>query len=338
MCNLEIGISSFVRIFLTCSAEKWTGVYSCIFAGLSLVENNSNTRNYLLLHLIVFIWGWTAILGKAIELPALQLVWLRMPIALAGIFLFLILRRQRLYTDLKKLGIYFSVGLVVAIHWICFYAAIKESNVSVTLACFSTCSLFSAFIEPIFFKRKIRVYEIVLGLMVVAALIMIFRVEAKYALGIILAILAALTSSLFGVLNGILVRNGHNSSVVSLYEMTGGFIGLSIYVLIARPWDGGLFTMTTNDFWLLLLLGVACTSVPFLISVHILKTISPYTVSLTLNLETLYGIVFAYFIFHEDKQLTTLFYVGSAIILSTIFLNAWMKFREQKRERLLKDA
>ena len=102
--------------------------------------------NYFLLHLIVFIWGWTAILGKAIELPALQLVWLRMPIALAGIFLFMILRRHNLVTDIKKLSIYFGLGMIVALHWICFYAAIKESNVSVTLACFSTGSLFSAFI------------------------------------------------------------------------------------------------------------------------------------------------------------------------------------------------
>lgn len=288
--------------------------------------------NYFLLHFIVFIWGWTAILGKAIELPALQLVWLRMPIALGGIFLFMILRRHNLVTDLKKLGIYFGLGLIVALHWICFYAAIKESNVSVTLACFSTGSLFSAFIEPFFFKRKVRVYEVVFGLMVVAALIMIFRVETQYTYGIILGILAALTSSIFGVFNGILMRNGHNGPLVSLYEMTGGFIGMSIYVLIARPWEGGLFTMTAQDFWLLLLLGLLCTSMPFLISLHILKTISPYTVSLTLNLETLYGIIFAYFIFHEDKQLTGTFYVGSAIILSTIFINGWIKMREKKKE------
>lgn len=288
--------------------------------------------NYFLLHLIVFIWGWTAILGKAIELPALQLVWLRMPIALAGIFLFMILRRHNLVTDIKKLSIYFGLGMIVALHWICFYAAIKESNVSVTLACFSTCSLFSAFIEPFFFKRKVRIYEVVFGLMVVAALILIFRVETQYTVGIILGILAAFTSSLFGVFNGILMRNGHSGSLVSLYEMTGGFIGMTIYVLIARPWEGGLFTMTTQDFWLLLLLGLLCTSVPFLISLQVLKTISPYTVSLTLNLETLYGIIFAYFIFHEDKQLTGTFYVGSAIILSTIFINGWIKMREKKKE------
>lgn len=168
--------------------------------------------------------------------------------------------------------------------------------------------------------------------MVVAALILIFRVETQYTVGIILGILAAFTSSLFGVFNGILMRNGHSGSLVSLYEMTGGFIGMTIYVLIARPWEGGLFTMTTQDFWLLLLLGLLCTSVPFLISLQVLKTISPYTVSLTLNLETLYGIIFAYFIFHEDKQLTGTFYVGSAIILSTIFINGWIKMREKKKE------
>lgn len=297
------------------------------------MNTESKAGNYFLLHFIVFIWGWTAILGKAIELPALQLVWLRMPIALSGIFLFMVVRRQRLYSDLKSLGIYFAIGLIVALHWITFYGAIKVSNVSVTLACFSTGALFSAFIEPFFFKRKIRIYEIVLGLLVVAALVLIFSVETQYVWGMILGILAALTSSLMGVFNSMLVRNGHNGSLVSLYEMTGGFIGMSIYVLIFRPWEGGLFTMSTTDFWLLLVLGLACTTVPFLISMHVLKTISPYTVSLSLNLETLYGIVFAYFIFHEDKQLTTTFYIGSAIILSTIFLNGWIKYREQKKER-----
>lgn len=294
-----------------------------------MVNTESKAGNYFLLHFIVFIWGWTAILGKGIELPAFQLVWLRMPIALAGIFLFMIIRRQRLYASVKNLKVYFGIGLIVALHWITFYGAIKVSNVSVTLACFSTGSLFSAFIEPVFFKRKIRLYEIVLGLLVVAALVLIFSVETQYVWGMILGILAALTSSLMGVFNGMLVRNGHSGPLVSLYEMTGGFLGLSIYVLLFRPWDGGLFTMTTTDFWLLLVLGIACTSVPFLISLHVLKTISPYTVSLTLNLETLYGIVFAYFIFHEDKQLTTTFYVGSGIILSTIFLNGWIKYRER---------
>jgi len=299
---------------------------------------SEKTTNFILLHVIVFIWGWTAILGKAIELPAVQLVWLRMPIALAGVFLFLILRRQNLRIDIKQAGKYFCIGLIVALHWICFYASIKESNVSVTLACFSTGSLFSAFIEPLFFKRKVSVYEIIFGVMVVLALTLIFSVETQYVYGIILGILAALTSSIFGVLNGVLIQKGHNGSVVSFYEMLGGFLGMSVYVLIAKPWEGPLLAMSATDLVYLLILGILCTSVPFMISMHILKTISPYTVSLTLNLETLYGIVFAYFIYHEDKQLTGYFYVGSAIILSTIFLNAWIKFRQRSLKSVSEDV
>jgi drug/metabolite transporter (DMT)-like permease len=288
-----------------------------------------NRRNYLLLHFIVFIWGWTAILGKAISLPSVKLVWLRIPIALAGILAYLLITRKPLLTSAKNTLLYLSIGLIVALHWMAFYASIKFSNVSVTLACFSTGSLFTAFIEPLFFKRKLSIYEIIFGTMVVGALCLIFGVETQYTAGIILGMLAALTSSLFGVLNGFLVKKGHNGTLISLYEMMGGFMGMTIFVLVAKPWNGPLLEMSQRDLWLLLLLGLACTSVPFLISLSILKTVSPYTVSLTLNLETLYGIIFAYFIFHEDKQLTGYFYIGAAIILSTVFLNGWLKMRQK---------
>jgi drug/metabolite transporter (DMT)-like permease len=286
-----------------------------------------NRRNYLLLHFIVFIWGWTAILGKVITLNAYKLVWLRIPIAMTGIFAYLLITRKPIVTSRKNVLLYFSVGLIVALHWICFYGAIKESNVSVTLACFSTISVFTAFIEPLFLKRKIRLYEIVFGLMVMGALCLIFGVETHYTNGIILGILAALTSSVFGVLNGVMVQRGHNGTLISLYEMMGGFIGMTIFVLIAKPWHGPWLEMSGSDLFYLLVLGIAATTVPFLISLFILKTVSPYTIALTLNLETVYGIIFAYFIFHEDKQLTGYFYLGASIILSTVFLNGWMKMR-----------
>ena len=286
---------------------------------------SDNRRNYLLLHFIVFVWGWTAILGKLITLPAVKLVWLRLPIALGGILAYLLITKKPLLAAPKNALIYLSTGLIVAVHWICFYGAIKESNVSVTLACFSTGSLFTAFIEPLFFRRKIRVYELVLGVMVIGALLLIFQVETHYANGIFLGLLAAVTSSIFGVLNGYYVKNGHDGSIISLYEMFGGFIGMTFYVLLARPYAGDLVSMNGSDLFYLLLLGLACTSLPFLISLHILKTISPYTVSLTLNLETVYGIILAYLIFHEDKQLTVYFYIGAAVILSTVFLNTWIK-------------
>ena len=289
---------------------------------------SENRRNYLLLHLIVFIWGWTAILGKTITLPAVKLVWLRLPIALIGIIIYLLIRRKPIGTAPKNAFKYLAIGLIVALHWICFYSAIKESNVSVTLACFSIGSLFTALIEPIFLKREIRLYEIVFGLMVAAALMLIFQVETQYQWGIFLGVMAALTSSIFGVLNGFMVQRGHNGTHISLYEMLGGFLGMTIFVLIAKPWIGPYFEMSGHDLFYLIILGIAATAVPFLISLSILKTISPYTISLTLNLETLYGIVFAYFIFHEEKQLTGMFYIGAAIILSTVFLNGYMKSRK----------
>lgn len=286
---------------------------------------SKNRRNYLLLHLIVFIWGWTAILGKTITLPAVKLVWLRLPIALIGIIIYLLIRRKPIGAAPKNAFKYLAIGLIVALHWICFYSAIKESNVSVTLACFSIGSLFTALIEPIFLKRKIRLYEIVFGLMVAAALMLIFQVETQYQWGIFLGVMAALTSSIFGVLNGFMVQRGHNGTHISLYEMLGGFLGMTVFVLIAKPWIGPYFEMSGHDLFYLIILGIAATAVPFLISLSILKTISPYTISLTLNLETLYGIVFAYFIFHEEKQLTGMFYIGATIILSTVFLNAYIK-------------
>lgn len=289
---------------------------------------SENRRNYLLLHLIVFIWGWTAILGKTITLPAVKLVWLRLPIALIGIIIYLLIRRKPIGTAPKNAFKYLAIGLIVALHWICFYSAIKESNVSVTLACFSIGSLFTALIEPIFLKRKIRLYEIVFGLMVAAALMLIFQVETQYQWGIFLGVMAALTSSIFGVLNGYMVQRGHNGTHISLYEMLGGFLGMTVFVLIAKPWIGPYFEMSGHDLFYLIILGIAATAVPFLISLSILKTISPYTISLTLNLETLYGIIFAYFIFHEEKQLTGMFYIGAAIILSTVFLNGYMKSRK----------
>ncbi|MEO5645707.1 MAG: DMT family transporter [Bacteroidia bacterium] len=288
-------------------------------------------RNYFLLHFIVFIWGWTAILGKVITLNAFKLVWLRIPIALAGILAFLLITRKPIATTRQNALKYLATGLIVALHWICFYGAIKASNVSVTLACFSTGSLFTAIIEPIFLKRKVLGYEIVFGIMVVGALGLIFGVETQYAWGILLGVVAALTSSIFGVINGFLVQRGHNGTTISLYEMLGGFIGMTFFVLIVKPWDGPWLEMSGDDLCYLLILGIAATTVPFLISLYILKTVSPYTVSLTLNLETVYGIIFAYFIFQENQELTGYFYLGAAIILSTVFLNGWMKMRYSKK-------
>jgi drug/metabolite transporter (DMT)-like permease len=294
---------------------------------------SNNRTDYLLLHFIVFIWGWTAILGELITLPADQLVWIRMLIALCGIIAWMLFTRQSLAASPKNVLKYIGTGLIVGLHWICFYGSIKVSNASVTLAVFASGSLFTAFIEPLFFRRSIRSYEIASGILVMIAIGIIFGVETEYTWGIVLGILAALTSSFFGVINSVFIRAGHQSSVISVYEMLGGFAGLSVYMLFAHDNLGGMFSMSGTNWFYMLLLGLACTSLPFLISLRVLRSVSPYTVSLTLNLESVYGIILSWLILHHNKFLTVYFYVGTAIILSTLFLNAWMSRRYGERRK-----
>jgi drug/metabolite transporter (DMT)-like permease len=289
---------------------------------------NESKVNYLLLHFIVFIWGWTAVLGEIITLPTDQLVWIRIMIALAGILVYMLVTRQSLAVAPANALKYLGTGLIVGLHWICFYGSIKASNASVTLAVFASGSLFTAFIEPLFFKRSIRGYEIISGVLVIFAIGLIFGVETEYALGIVLGLLAALTSSLFAVINSTFIKAGHRSSVISVYEMLGGLAGLTVYVLLTHDNVAAMFSMSAHDFWYMLVLGLACTSLPFLISLRVLKSVSPYTVSLTLNLESVYGIILSWFILDHSKLLTVYFYIGTAIILSTLFLNAWLSRRQ----------
>lgn len=287
---------------------------------------NSNTRNLLLLHLIVFIWGWTAVLGKIITLPALQLIWLRVMIAGGGMIAYVLIRRVPLFSfDRKTLTQLFAIGLLVGLHWICFYGAVKASNVSVTLGCFSTGALFTSLLEPIFFKRKILWYEILLGLVVIAALLMIFRVETQYTTGILLGIGAAFTSSLMGIVNSIMSRKELNPGLISVYEMIGCWVCISVFLFWLEPATATFSGISQLDWIYLIILALGCTTVPFIIGVYVLKKVSPYTMALTLNLETIYGILFAYFIFTGSEKMSFTFYMGAAMILGTVVADTMIK-------------
>lgn len=281
-------------------------------------------KHFLLLHFIVFIWGWSPILGKLISVQAFQLVWFRMFITLIAIGVYLAVIKQQLKVSPKVFLKLVGIGAVIAFHWFCFYHAIKVSNVSITLVAFSTGALFTSVIEPVFFKRKVLIYEIVFGLLIVAAIIMIFNVETHYALGMVFGMLAALTSSLFTVWNGLMVRTVP-SPVITIYELGGGFIALSVYLLATGTFSESFFTISGHDWMWLSILAIVGTAFPFVASTNLLKKISPFTVSLTVNLETVYGIIFAFFIWRKDEQMTLTFYIGALIILATIFANAIVK-------------
>jgi drug/metabolite transporter (DMT)-like permease len=281
-------------------------------------------KNLLLLHFIVLIWGWAPILGKLISFGAFQLVWFRMLIAVITIALYLIFTKQNIKITLNDLVKLFGIGTIIAFHWYCFYNALKISNVSVTLVAFSTGTLFTSIIEPIFYKRKIIRYELAFGMVIIGAITMIFKIETQYALGIIFGILAAVTASFFNVFNGLLVRR-ITAPVIAVYELTGGLIALSAYLFFTGHFNSTFFVVNNTDWIWLLLLSIIGTAFTFIASVGVMKKLSPYTLTLTVNLETVYGIIIAYFIWEKEEAMTPGFYIGTLIILATVFGNGMLK-------------
>lgn len=287
----------------------------------------------LLLHFIVLIWGWSPILGKLINIEgviAYQLVWFRMLLTVASIILYLFISRTSIKLPRSDIYKMIGVGMIITCHWICFYHAINVSNVAVTLVAFATATLFVSLFEPLFYKRKIIRYEIGFGMVIIAAIAIIFKVETRYTLGIIFGILAALTSSLFTVFNGLLVQR-IESSLISIYELGGGFVALTIYLFLKGEFTPEFFSITHRAWMWLSILGIVGTTFPFIASVNLMRKISPYTVTLAVNLETIYGIVFAYFIWEKEEAMTPGFYLGTFIILATVFGDGILK-RYMKKE------
>lgn len=222
-----------------------------------------------------------------------------------------------------------ATGLIILIHWLCFYGAIKVSNVSVTMVAFSTGTLFSSIIEPIFFKRRVRIYEVIIGLVIIIGIAFIFTVETHYWLGITLGIIAALTAAFFGVINGLMIKTTE-AAVISFYELFAALIGLSLYMLSTEQFNSAFFNLDNHSITGILILSLVCTVFPFITSVNLNKYISPYTQILTVNLETVYGIIWAIIFFNENKELNPSFYLGVIIILFAVFLNPIIKSRLDK--------
>jgi drug/metabolite transporter (DMT)-like permease len=215
--------------------------------------------------------------------------------------------------------------VIIALHWITFFAAIKVSNISITLAMFSTGAFFASLIEPLFFKRKIIGYEILFGLIVIIGVILITQTEFRYILGIILGISSALFSTLFAVLNGKFVKE-YPPSIISLYEFISGVVFMSIFLALnGDGFNTAYFQLSSSDWINLFILASICTAYAFIASVHVMKYITPYTVVLTYNLEPIYGIVLALFLFPESETMRPLFYIGACLIIFTVLLNAVFK-------------
>jgi len=295
---------------------------------------NAKTKNYLHLHLLVFIAGFTAILGELISIGSTALVWYRMSIAGLLIFLFVKITKLNLKVSIKAKLKFLAAGIIIALHWITFFEAINQSNVSITLAMFSTGAFFASFIEPLFYKRRIIWYEIVFGLVVVAGVFLITQSEMAYANGIMLGIISALFSTLFSVINGRLIEQ-YSAPVISFYEFVSGVIFLSIFILVLQGgFSTEFFSLTTSDVIYLGILASVCTAYAFIGSVNVMRYVSPYTVILTYNLEPVYGIILAIIIFPETEIMSAQFYYGAILVLSMVIADGILKNYKTYKKRL----
>ena len=289
-----------------------------------------NIRHHIHLHFLVFIAGFTAILGKLITNSPVSIVWHRMFIALIVIFLFVAITRKKLKTSCQNIFKYAILGFVISLHWITFFMSIDYSNVTIALSMMSTTAFFTSFIEPFFFSRKIIAHELLLSILVIIAIFLILNSELNYSVGIILGIFSAFFASIFSVLNGLLIKN-EKAYKISFYEFLFGVVFISIFLIITGRLDDLLIeSFFSVNYLYISILGVVCTAYAFIAAVYLLNYITPYSAVLTYNLEPVYGILLALIIFGESEQMSSNFYIGLLLILFSVFLNFYLKKYNKK--------
>ena len=288
------------------------------------------TTNLLLLHLIVLVWGFTGILGREISLEPFSLVWWRVLIAAVTIACIAFISRENIRATKRELVRFAGVGLLTAAHWVCFFASIKYSKISVALVVLSTSAFFVSLIHPLLKREKPKRYEMAMGIVVIMGLLLIFKFESEYTLGIFLSLTAAFLAALFSTLNARLVAT-HQPTQMAFWEMLFAFIGLTVYFIL----DGGSKNMLVlppyRDFLLLLLLGIICTGFAFIVSIRVMRVLSPFTCALAINMEPVYTILLALVLYGSEEWLSKEFYAGGLVIISTLFIDVWMKRRQMKR-------
>lgn len=292
---------------------------------------NDKLKSYLSLHLIVFIWGFTAILGALITIKADALVWYRMFFAAIFLGCFIIYKKKSFQIPLKTFFKLIAVGMLIALHWVFFFKAIHVSNVSITLSVFSLGAFFASLLEPIFFGRKVLWYEVFFGLIIIAGLGLIMQVEVNYINGMLYALASIILGVLFTIFNGKLIQN-HDPSVISFYEFMAGVVFITIYFLFQEKFSYDFFILTFNNWVLILILASVCTAYAFTASVKVMKKLTPYTVMLTTNLEPVYGIILAYFILGGKEKMSAAFYFGALLIVITVILNGVIKHYQRVKE------
>ncbi len=291
-------------------------------------------KDYLHLHFLVLIWGFTAILGLLITIPPVELVLYRTlfsSIGLAGVLYF-----YQISFRVGRHGIttLLLTGILIAGHWLLFFGSARVSNASVCLAGLATTSFWTSLLEPLILKKRVKWYEVFLGLFVIVGLYIIFHFEFGHALGLGMGIMSAFLAALFTVFNARFTKL-YNHYQITFYEMIGAFVAillfLPVYKLAIAESNLLRLTPTPMDFFYISILAFLCTVYAYSASINIMKKMSAFSVNLTVNLEPVYGIVLAVLIFGEKEKMHLGFYFGSALIILAVLAHPLLNKRYRNK-------
>ena len=288
-------------------------------------------KAFLQLHIAVFLAGFTGILGRLITLNEGMIVWYRLLLTAATMWILFGLMKKLQKIPLIEIIKISAVGFIAALHWITFYGSIKYSNVSVSLVCFSAISFFTALFEPIILKKKMNWTELTLGLITLSGIYIIFHFDTHYKTGIILGIISAVLASLFPIYNREFLKR-MNVETMLTWQQTGGLIVLSVllpFYLYRFPIDS--FIPSLENLGWLFVLAWFCSVLAFKLSGNALKKLSAFTVNLTYNLEPVYGIILAFIVYKENEFLSKWFYVGFAVIAVALIIHVYLLVKEEKK-------
>ena len=296
--------------------------------------NRPTTTDYLHLHFLVLIWGFTAILGVLISVSALTLVVYRTLLAAIGLGVLLYVQKKMVPVSSSDRLKLLATGLVIALHWALFFEAARTANVSVCLAGMATGSLWTSLLEPLFFRRRLRAVEVILGVVVMAGLYLIFRFEIDRAAGLVMAVFSAMLASIFTIINSQFTRR-YPPMVITFYEMSGAFgsslLFQGLYLAFGSEKPTTLWPQPTDWLWISILAFV-CTVYAYSASVWLMRKFSAFAVNLTVNLEPVYGIMLAWLFFGDRERMTTGFYAGTLIILLAVLVYPALNRRIDKNK------
>ncbi len=279
------------------------------------------------LHLMVVILGLTGVFGKLISLDAIHLVWYRMGIAFVSLALFLFFKKQLFSISKQNFFGILGVGALVTLHWLCFFQSIKVSTISIAVVCLATSSLFSALIEPLFFKRKLLAYEVIMGVIVLISLAFVMGTDTQYIWGYFYGIMAAFLGTLFTLFNAKYI-NKVGAAQITMIEMLAGVLIISCLLLFQQDYKVFTTLISVTDFTYLLILGTICTALVFVWMTEIMRHITPFSLIMAINMEPIYSILLALLIFKESELMSPSFYIGGSIIIGIIFLEGYFKNKQ----------